>query len=466
MPVTFDLNQLELPIQAAIDDFEQHADVNQILNQLRTLVIQFVEDLVASVIQQKLYCQEFLATLKSIAGKSAFRFNGYKKTSIRLLSGRSICIMSPHFKPIEPKKRGRKSKKRKAKNGCHLGLTYSGFIDRSSILLSSSAIQAALLCPSFEIARQTLNSFGIEINVKTLQNLCRDLGMQAIRHRSEITLSEMDDVDGRVLAVFMDGGRLRERIPKRGRRPVNQKRQGYHTDWREPIQIVIEWLNDDGSRDKNALPLYDATLDGIDKAFDMLESYLLQINVTKADKVAFCGDGARQYWKRFSILAQQLNIKEHYEIIDYTHAKQNLFEIVDKLPKRMGAKAISKTFDQWKNDLWQGNLAAIKGQIRELIKSPKKNKEAMKKFKNYFEKNNHRMQYNTFREKGLPTGSGCVESAIRRVINLRLKAPGTFWKRETAETMLFLRSTLLCGRWHVMLKNILLTNRNEWKHCH
>lgn len=58
------------------------------------------------------------------------------------------------------------------------------------------------------------------------------------------------------------------------------------------------------------------------------------------------------------------------------------------------------------------------------------------------------MTYAEFRRLKIPIGSGCVESAIRRVINLRLKSPGIFWKIETAESMLFLRNQLLSGRWN------------------
>ncbi|MCP4750053.1 MAG: hypothetical protein GY866_04120 [Proteobacteria bacterium] len=46
----------------------------------------------------------------------------------------------------------------------------------------------------------------------------------------------------------------------------------------------------------------------------------------------------------------------------------------------------------------------------------------------------------------MPTGSGTVESAIRRVINLRVKSAGMFWKRENAEKMIFLRSIVLTGK--------------------
>ncbi len=66
------------------------------------------------------------------------------------------------------------------------------------------------------------------------------------------------------------------------------------------------------------------------------------------------------------------------------------------------------------------------------------------------------MHYSVFKEHNLPTGSGAVESAIRRVINLHLKGAGIFWIPEMAEVMvmLFLRSQFLCGRWNIGLDNL------------
>jgi hypothetical protein len=464
---TLDLEQLEKPIEQAIADFQYRHDVNQLLGDIRTALICFVEELIVAVIQQLLSDRHFLATLKMLAAKSALRFNGYKPTSIRLLSGQSISIDSPYFVKSQTKaRRGRKSKKRKAKNGCHLGLSYLGFIDRCSGVLTSSAVQAVLLCPSFEIAKRTLLSFGIEMNIKTIQRLCMRLGQQTIENRHRIVLSDADAAKNRTLFVCIDGGRLRERTPKRGRCPIGQKRQGYHTDWREPTQIVIQWLDANGEKCKHTVPLYDATLGDIDAAFQLLEGYLRQMNVSKADMVIFCADGARRYWTRFSSLAERLKINAHYEVIDYTHAKQNLMLVAGNLPKKLGAKKLVAITKDWKNLLWQGKLGEINCQIRQFIKSPAKRKQALNKFKNYFLNNFRRMQYAAFRQLNLPTGSGCVESAIRRVINLRLKSPGIFWKRKTAEVMLFLRSTLLCGRWEIMSKNLMMLNRGQLKGCH
>ena len=68
--------------------------------------------------------------------------------------------------------------------------------------------------------------------------------------------------------------------------------------------------------------------------------------------------------------------------------------------------------------------------------------------KNYFINNVNRINYHAAKEKGLPLGSGSIESSIRRVINLRMKGNSIFGKHESANDMIFLRSFLKSGRWN------------------
>lgn len=467
MDIAVECQRLQCSIEEAVAEFHQDADINRFLLCLRTLLMAFIESLVVAQIQQYLENPDFIADLKAQAAKAALRFKGFKSTSIRLLTGQSFTIRSPYFaKAASKSSRGRKRKKRTPKSGCHMGLTYMGFLDRCSAVMVSSAVQAALLCPSLNIARRTLSSFGVELNVKTIQRISQHIGDRAIEHRHRITLTDTDTSTNHILLVCIDGGRLRERRAKRGRRPSELKRQGYHTDWREPTQLVIQWLDVNGEKCTKTAPIYDATIGDTDRAFELLEAYLRQLDCSQADRVVFCADGARRYWPRFQSLAKRLELNAHLEVIDYTHAKQNLNEILEQLPKKMGAKERARVVEHCQNLLWQGDVKALGQEIRRHVTGPSKRKKALAKFKNYFLDNYHRMQYATFKKLNLPIGSGCVESAIRRVINLRLKSPGMFWKRQTAEVMLFLRSTLLCGRWTIMLNNLLAINRGELDGCH
>jgi hypothetical protein len=78
-----------------------------------------------------------------------------------------------------------------------------------------------------------------------------------------------------------------------------------------------------------------------------------------------------------------------------------------------------------------------------------------------------RLQYPTFRTLGLPLGSGAIESGIRRVINLRLKNNGMFWREEHAEEMLQVRAQVISKRWDervkMMRQHLRYDGRTDWK---
>ena len=70
--------------------------------------------------------------------------------------------------------------------------------------------------------------------------------------------------------------------------------------------------------------------------------------------------------------------------------------------------------------------------------------------RNDFLKNRHRFAYTTMGGLGLPRGSGAVESAIRRVINLRIKGASIYWLPESVDAILLLRSFYKSGRWNCL----------------
>ena len=455
------LNAINVLLTEAVADFETHLNINTLCQQVRDGLLAKVEVFLVNRIEKKLRDPELLRKLKIGAAKKGLGFNGYRPTSIRLLTGNPVVLQSPYFAKAKPKHRpAAKSANRKNGTGRHFGLDYLGLISRCSAMLGSVIVQAALLCPSFELARRTLKSHAIDLDIKTIRRLTMELAAHALPLRGRVSLDNTDRVEGKTVLVCIDGGRLRERRNKQGPKPEGRKRQGYHTDWKEPLQFVIQTVDQDGKISRNNSPLYDASLGGIDSAFELLETYLRELDITRADRVVFCCDGARSFWKRIKPLADKLGIAEYHEVIDHTHAKQNLYEIIEKLPILLPSKEKKRITENWLNLLWDGKLVDLAKEIEKHIKCRKKREEALNKFDNYFSRNCKRMTYAEFRRMKIPIGSGCVESAIRRVINLRLKSPGTFWKKETAEAMLFLRNQLLSGRWNVMINNVLAQPRS------
>lgn len=111
--------------------------------------------------------------------------------------------------------------------------------------------------------------------------------------------------------------------------------------------------------------------------------------------------------------------------------------------------------------LWQGRIKDIESFICERLHRKRQKREALKKLNDYFG-DDKKFQYEKLQSMGIPTGSGTVESAIRRVINLRIKAPGQFWLLENAEKIIFLRSQVLTGRWYSVRDKTLNRRRNEF----
>ena len=147
-------------------------------------------------------------------------------------------------------------------------------------------------------------------------------------------------------------------------------------------------------------------------------------------------------------IINELGLSNAKRILDYTHAKQNMNEVIKivceklELSKRDSKKLKNKIKDL----LWAGNIEGIIDLVKQkLSKNEKAMESALKKLDGYFE-DHSLFQYKIMREKGLPTGSGTVESAIRRIINLRVKGTSIFWKRKNAEKMIFLRSLVLTGK--------------------
>ena len=66
----------------------------------------------------------------------------------------------------------------------------------------------------------------------------------------------------------------------------------------------------------------------------------------------------------------------------------------------------------------------------------------------------HRMRYVTLEARKLSIGSGQVESAVRRVINLRFKAPGSFWRETTVSGLMHLRAAFKAGRWGEVMNGV------------
>lgn len=338
----------------------------------------------------------------------------------------------------------RRNKKRYA--GLYPGLMLLGIFERCTPALTSEVGQMVVLLGSFAEAQQVLLEQGHKLDEKTL---CRIAYRAAERVRlAQKTTGYLghsqEDVAGRRVVISSDGGRIRLREKKRGPKTA-KRRNRYHAAWREPKLFIIYVVDETGKQDTSFEPLIDGALQGPDTLFAMLANYLKALKIEEADQILFVSDGAPWIWNRLSALWDTLKLdgQNAHFLLDFYHAVEHLNKVAS-LRKDWSSKNRKQWLNKQRRALHQGQIDQVIESVRKLCRG--RNSKAIRTQLNYFIKHRLHMNYATIAGKNLPIGSGAIESAIRRVINLRLKGPSLFWCKPNADAMLLLRAFCKSGR--------------------
>jgi hypothetical protein len=242
-----------------------------------------------------------------------------------------------------------------------------------------------------------------------------------------------------------DGGRLRIRATKRGPKTA-RGRNRYRTDWREPKLLIISVVDERGRMDREFRSVSDATRGGPEVIFRLMESSLRGWGIASADKIVFVADGARWIWDRVAALLRRRGIAPEriLEVVDFSHAVEHLGKIAAS-QRRWTGKERQAWIRRQRRRLLRGKVDEVQAEIEMLC--GRRASQAMKPERADFRRNGaKRMGYARIAELRLPIGSGAIESAIRRVVNLRLKGASISWDKQSAEAVLLLRSYYKAGR--------------------
>jgi len=182
-----------------------------------------------------------------------------------------------------------------------------------------------------------------------------------------------------------------------------------------------------------------------DAIFELIRYYLCSLNIDQADRVMFVADGARWIWLRVASLLSSLGLRDDQviELVDFYHAVEHLSKVADL------RRGWTKT--QRRRWIRKQRKRLLKGQIADVIQDVDAlcNGRMSKKVRterDYVHNNTTRIDFLQVQREQLPLGSGAMESAIRRVINLRLKGAGIFWHEDRANALLMLRSYYKAAR--------------------
>lgn len=372
---------------------------------------------------------------------------GMREVSLTTSFGITITVVTSYFS-----RAGKKDKRCKRRRGLFPGLFLLGIHERLTSKLASEVSSTAVIVGSYAEARQVMKDRGISIDTKKIGEICRRYAQRArLASRAE-GYNFSDTLSACRVVVSVDGGRVRIREKKRG--PKTKKgRSRYHGAWREPKLLIIHTVNACGKTNNTFAPFIDASMKGPDAVFSLLKFYLEKINVCDAEKVLFVADGARWIWDRVARLFTSLGLppKRCHELLDFYHAAEHLNK-VSGLQKKLKPAERKRWFTKHRTMLRNGRNQEVVEAIKELCRKSRNKK--LRTERDYFIRNMNRMFYANIAGEGLPIGSGSVESAIRRVVNLRLKGASLFWLKETAEAMLYLRAHYKAGRWNMLREHI------------
>jgi hypothetical protein len=365
-------------------------------------------------------------------------------------------------------------------------------------------VEAAARLGSFADASFALHLAGVEISPRQVQRIAVEIGSELARQRDrKVLLRRRRQLRPRVavtpavVAVEVDGGRLRSREPgcgpgvhhQQGKEDkvaclVTLKSRVYKQDpqpqppasFLEPrrvqrlVQQIRGYASDKPQEEAGKEPASAAVQEpprtqqrpgapqrmvrtcvasmANSRGFGpMVAAEAQERDFYRAGRRAFLGDGAKYNWR-----IQKVYFSDFEAIADLLHVLCYIYLAA----WGVGADEAQgwSIYTDWLRGCWQGQVKAVIEELKSWqgrIGKPSKGEELDKKDPkrlvaealSYLKNNQSRMDYPRYRRQGLPITSSLAESLVGQ-INARVKAPQKFWNRpEGAEAILQLRAFVL-----------------------
>jgi hypothetical protein len=415
-------------------------------------------DQVTGMVLRKIVADPVLQSEASLAARQEgkFRDGGARDVGVTLLGGSEVRLTVAYVRPDERGSRRRRGPQRKVGQrgkggaGCYPVLAALGIWFFVTPALGAEVCRQIADSDSVRTGRDGLARRGINLGQRKILRIVDKYSGRAVEQRAQWLQEARENpsvcgvLRGKRVVIATDGGRLRERVPQRRGRRLASGHRRYDAPWREPKLLTIYVIGDDGAIEDSFQPVYDGTLGDADAVVEMLVGYLKALGAHEARQLIVVGDGAKWIWDRAEQLAASLGLdpQQVTQVIDWCHAVGVLHEIAD-VPNNWSAKDKEQWIRQAKNRLHAGKIEDLLAHIDRLAIGRRAND--VSEHRDYFVRNAKRMQYAAFEAARIPTGSGAIESAVRRIVNMRMKSNGMFWLEAHAEGMLLLRSYLKSG---------------------
>lgn len=306
-----------------------------------------------------------------------------------------------------------------------------------------------------EAQKKVLEHYRLELPVSSVQAIVENHAKNVFEF---IELEIPEEGTAQQIVAEMDGSMIPivdTVIPQEGKA---DKRRGRNLRWQEARLCFVRGA-------KSLTPIFYATMGDVERVGDLLYRAALRVGFGPKTKVHGLGDGAK--W----IADQMARIfgKQVKYLVDFYHTSEYLAKAAEHSWASQQVEWRQEQQELLKQSKCQDVLAAIRKRLpldfeaqQESKKSkkkprakfsegaeeaPAKEETPVEKCYRYIVNRQNNLDYKNAIENNLPIGSGEIESSHRHVVQKRLKIAGAWWRPETAEHMLCLRTLRANGDW-------------------
>ncbi len=271
-------------------DFEQ--ELQKTLNTLQANIVRTVLEAIHQDSEFLIDCQ------KQALHQSGLHSNGWRRVSVRTLSGQKARIRTLYSRPPNKVFQKQPEKRlRQGRTGIYPVLRRLGIVKRTTPRMLAECNRQIADGPSGAEAEERLVSREIMCFQVPMWFHLRDFASIALWQRKE-AVSKLENVlkiepaplAGKRVVVGIDGGRLRIRTSKR----ENDLSKGkeFTTNKCEPKIFVIYTIDKNGNKERDREVIYDGTIQGAEHLFALLVLRLKQLGIAEAELLVITGDGA------------------------------------------------------------------------------------------------------------------------------------------------------------------------------
>lgn len=189
-------------------------------------------------------------------------------------------------------------------------------------------------------------------------------------------------------------------------------------------------------------------INATEEIFNWLETENKQRNPDNKKPLVIIMDGQPSLWTAAERLPES-----RIEILDLLHATPRIWD---------ASKLFHKNHEDQLKFIEDRVLRILQGQVKGVVRGLKqmaskrklsqKKTEKLRKICSYLKKNQDRMHYDKYLEKGYPIASGVIEGACRHFVKDRMERAGMRWTIKGAQAMLDIRAVYLNEHWDEFTK--------------